>query len=255
MPMIPTGLIPLWAIFILAIALAPLPGQDAAWGQSAFPPLLPTLTTTGTASIEVVPDIVTITAGIETERPKAADAARDNAQAAQAVIAEIKAQGIGASDIRTVSVTLEPVYDEVLDQSGRVTKKTLRGYIARNIVSVRVRVIAKAGALAGQLIDKGASSIDSITFDYSQREAQYDVLRGNAVRDALRKANSYVNGLGLRLGRVLAIEAEPAEPLAAGRAPRMAAPSSQGGAAAPIPVEPGAETLRADVRVTWEIAQ
>jgi uncharacterized protein YggE len=214
-----------------------------------------TLTTTGTASIEVVPDIVTITFGVETERPKAEDAAHDNAKAAQSIIAEIKAQGIEAKDIKTVSVTLEPVYDEVLDPSGRVSKRTLRGYMARNFVSMRVRDTAKASALAGQLIDKGASNIDSITFDYSQREAQYDVLRGSAVRDALRKANSYVNGLGLKLGRVLAIETEPAEPLPAGRAPRMAPPASQAAAPTPLPVEPGMETLRADVRVTWELAQ
>jgi hypothetical protein len=88
---------------------------------------VPSITTNGVASTEVVPDIATISLGVETERPKAADAARDNALAAQAIVGEIKAQGIEARDIKTLSVTLAPVYDGIQDANGYVTKRTLRG--------------------------------------------------------------------------------------------------------------------------------
>jgi uncharacterized protein YggE len=54
-------------------------------------------------------------------------------------------------------------------------------------------------------MDKGANRFEGIEFDYTQKEAKFDALRGDAVRDALRKANSYVNGLGLKLGPVLEI--------------------------------------------------
>ena len=100
---------------------------------------MPSITTNGVASTEVVPDIATISLGVETERPKAADAARDNALAAQAIVGEIKAQGIEARDIKTLSVTLSPVYDEDRDDNGHVTKRTLRGYMAHNSLSVRIR--------------------------------------------------------------------------------------------------------------------
>ena len=53
----------------------------------------------------------------------------------------------------------------------------------------------RAGALASQLMDKGANSLEGIEFDYSQKDAKYDGLRGDAVRDALRKASSYVLSL------------------------------------------------------------
>ncbi|MGC2223853.1 MAG: SIMPL domain-containing protein [Methylocella sp.] len=213
---------------------------------------MPTITTDGVASAEVGPDIATISLGVDTERPNAAAAARDNALAAQAIIGEIKAQGIEAKDIKTLSVTLAPAYDEVTDPNGR-TKRTLRGYVAHNSLSVRVRKIEKAGTLAGQLMDKGATSLDSIAFDYSQKEAKYDALRGDAVRDALRKANSYVDGLGLKLGRVLEIATQPPEPAVAGFAGTL--PRGAPRAAAAIPVEPGVETLRAEVQVTWELAE
>jgi uncharacterized protein YggE len=214
---------------------------------------VPSIATTGVASTDVVPDMATISIGVDTERPNAADAARENARAAQAAVGEIKAQGIEARDIKTLSITLSPVYDETTDANGRVTKRTLRGYAAHNSLSVRIKDVTKAGSLAGQLMDKGANSFEGIEFDFSQKEAKYDSLRGDAVRDALRKANSYVNGLGIKLGRVLEIATEPAGPGSAGMSSRMLGAAPR--AAAAIPVEPGVQTLRTEVQVTWELAQ
>jgi uncharacterized protein len=214
---------------------------------------VPSITTNGAANTEVVPDIATISLGIDTERPNAADAARDNARAVQATIGEIRAQGIEAKDIKTLSVTLAPVYDGDHDANGNVTKRTLRGYIASNSLSVRIKEVAKAGVLAGQLMDKGANRFEGIEFDYTQKEAKYDALRGDAVRDALRKANSYVNGLGLKLGRVLEIATQAPYPVPGGMSPKMLGASKREAAA--VPVEPGSEVLRTEVQVTWEIAQ
>lgn len=241
--------------FIAALALGI--GAPAAHAQQQFYPSLKdsvsSITTTGVASMEVVPDIATISIGVDTERPKAADAARENARAAQAVVGEIKAQGIEAKDIQTLSITLSPVYGETTDANGRV-KRTLRGYLASNSLSVRIKDITKAGALAGQLMDKGANSFEGTAFDFSQKEAKYDGLRGDAVRDALRKANSYVNGVGIKLGRVLEIATQPPETAPVAMSPRVLAAAPRGASAA-IPVEPGAQTLRTEVQVTWELAQ
>lgn len=240
--------------FIAAISLAT--GIHIAHAQQLLPPLkdsVPSITTTGVASTEVVPDIATILIGVDTERPSAADAARENARAAQAVVSEIKAQGIEARDIKTLSITLSPVYDETSDVNGRF-KRTLRGYDARNSLSVRIRDITKAGVVARQLMDKGANSLDGIEFDYSQKEAKYDALHGDAVRDALRKANSYVSALGIKLGRILVIATTPPEPVPVGMSPRMLGAAKSEGSPA-IPVEPGVQTLRTEVQVTWELGQ
>ena len=244
-----------WLVFVAALP-AGIGAQPTMARAQNFVPLkesVPSITTNGIASTEVVPDIATISLAVDTERPNAADAARDNARAAQAIVGEIKAQGIEAKDIKTLSVTLSPVYDEVRDANGNVTKRTLRGYAAHNSVSVRVRDIEKAGVLAGHLLDKGANRFDGIAFDYTQKEAKYDALRGDAVRDALRKANSYVSGLGLKLGRVLEIVTQAPYPVAAGMSPKMLAASNREAAA--VPIEPGSEVLRIEVQVTWELAQ
>ena len=244
--------------WLVVLAVVPLAGVQCAHAQQQmFPTLkdaMPSIMTIGVASTEVVPDIAMISLGVDTERPNAADAARENARAAQVLVSEIKALGIEARDIRTVSISLSPVYDETSGASGR-TKQTLRGYLAHNSLNVRVRDVTKAGVLAGQLLDMGANSLEGIEFDYSQKEAKYDSLRADAIRDALRKANSYVNGLGtnIRLGRVLEIATQPPETTPVGASPRMLGAAARQSAA--VPVEPGVQTLRTEVQVTWELAQ
>ena len=235
--------------------IATLPLAIGAQLTMANAQALSLITTNGVASTEVVPDIAIISLGVDTERPKAAAAARDNALAAQAIVGEIKAQGIEVKDIKTLSVTLSPVYDEVEVQNanGNVAKRTLRGYAAHNSLTVRIREIDMAGVLAGQLMDKGANSFEGIAFDYTQKASKYDALRGDAVRDALRKANSYVNGLGLKLGRVLEIATQVPYP-APGSMPSAGRAMLRHEAAA-VPVEPGSEVLRTEVQVTWELAQ
>ncbi|MFZ0508038.1 MAG: SIMPL domain-containing protein [Methylocella sp.] len=241
-------------IFVAALPLAVGAQLNIAHAQQFLPLIdsVPTITTNGVASTEVIPDIAIISLGVDTERPRAADAARDNARAAQAIVGEMKAQGIEAKDIKTLSVTLSPDYDETQDANGRI-KRTLRGYIAHNSLSARVRETEKAGVLAGQLMDKGANSFEGIAFDYTQKEAKYDALRGDAVRDALRKANSYVNGLGLKLGRVLEIATQAPFPVPGGMSPKMLGAAEHEAAA--VPVESGSEVLRTGVQVTWELAQ
>lgn len=213
---------------------------------------VPSMTVAGFASTEVIPNVATISLGVETERPTASEAASENARAVQAIVADVNAQGIEARDIRTASVTLDPVYDEVRDGAGQVTKRSLRGYVARNDLSVRVRQIAKAGALARQWIEKGANNIGGIAFDYEQKEVKYDALRAEAMRDALRKANSYVSALGLKLGRVLVIAPRP--PSNGAPAPMRMSRMAQREGSLAMPIEPGIQTLQTEVEVTWELA-
>src|SRR5262249_38499814 len=157
---------PLFAAAIFVIQPIAVQAQQT----PALKDSVPIITTNGEASAEVVPDIAVVSLGVDTERPKAADAARENVHAAQAIVNEIKAQGIEAKDIKTVSVMLTPVYDEVRDPNGYVTKRTLRGYSASNSLNVRIKEIGKAGALASQMLDKGANRFDGIAYEYSQKE-------------------------------------------------------------------------------------
>lgn len=241
--------LPYGLVLIACLALA----AGAARAQAASVSGVSHITVTGRAHIEVVPDIAVLSLAVITEKPKAADAESANATAVQALIQDLKAQGIDARDIKTVSLTLAPVYSEQRDLVRQMSNRVLRFYRARNAIAIKVRNLDKASALAGQLIGRGANEFYGVRFGYTHRKEAFDKLRGAAVEDALRQAKAYLVPLGLTLGRVL--EIAPAENPGAGRArmPAFAAMSAANAAPVNIPIEAGTQKLSAQVQVTWEI--
>lgn len=216
---------------------------------------VPSITVMGHARMEIVPNMAVLSLAVVTERPHATDAAADNARAAQDLIENIKTQGIDAKDIQTVSVTLDPIYDEDRDANGHLLKRILRGYQARTGMTVRVHAIDKAGVLARQLIDKGANEFQGIVFDSDEKEAAFAKLRGEAMQDALNKAKAYVAPVELRLARILQIA-----PFDSDRDKLVARYAMDSGglgatpAPASIPIEPGTLILETQVQVTWEVS-
>jgi uncharacterized protein YggE len=210
------------------------------------------ITVPASASIEVAPDTATIRLAVMIERKTSREAASENSRVATKLIEEIRAQQIEARDVRTIAVTVTPVYSEERDPSGRVVKRVLTGYRAVNSLEVRVRDIGKVGPLAQLLIDKGGNILSGIHYSVSDAEEHRDRLRVKAIQEAARRAKLYVDAIGVKLGRVTEIEPERDEgdgPLPAPRA--MQAEAAPGA----IAVEPGVQTLRARVTVTWQIAE
>jgi uncharacterized protein len=233
-----------WLCVVLAAVLAQeVAAQDIVKGD------IPRLRVPASATVEVKPDIAHIMIGVVSERKTAAEAAGENARAAQAVIEQAKALGIAERDIRTLGITLVPIYSDERDPPGR-GRRTLTGYTARNTVELRVRDIDKVGTVARGLIDKGANLLGGVHFTVSDADQRIDALRVTAIKDAAVKAKMYADALGLRLGRVLEIEPEQESP-ERGTMVRAQAADAGGG----IPVEPGMQTLRARVTVTWELVQ
>lgn len=231
-----------------ALAVSVLPARAAALKDT-----VPSITVTGHAKTEIVPDIAILSVAVTTERPRATDAAAENARTAQALIDDIKTQGIDPQDIQTVAVTLDPVYDEHSDANGRASKRTLRGYQARNSLAIRVHDIAKASALARRLIDRGANEFEGISYDSDEKNSALAKLRGEAMQDALNKAKAYVAPVGLHLARILEIAPLDVD---RERIARYAMDGVASGAPTPtsnIPIEPGTLTLETQVQVVWEV--
>src|SRR5215213_10043604 len=124
------------------------------------PRMPPHIAVPSVATAEVTPDIAVLRLGVATERRTAAEAAAANARAAQEVIDEGSALGVEGRDARTLSVTLIPLYSDERDPNGRGGRRILTGYLARNTLQIRVRDVAKAGAIARALVDKGANVLE-----------------------------------------------------------------------------------------------
>ncbi|WP_395664944.1 SIMPL domain-containing protein [Methylocella sp.] len=233
------------------LPLAAAIGLCAGQADAQEPAALPSITVVGEARAEVPPDVAVLSFAVSTEKKTAVDAAEANARATQAVIAEVRAEGVEPRDIRTLGVTLIPLYDDERDPAGRLVRRTARGYEARNEISVRLRQLDRVGALARRWIESGANRFDGVYFDVENKEAALDALRGEAMRDAERKADAYIKGFKVKLGRILSIAPRGAGPRPVAMA--MARADKAGGAGTAIPIEPGVETLSVEVEARWEL--
>ena len=231
------------AAILLIAAAAPASAQDDDERPSVDD--TPHITATGSATATLAPDIARLSLGVTTERPSAAEAARTNAEAAQRIIDAAKAAGVATSDLTTIAVSLFPV-NEMVRQPDGTSKQEMHGFRATYILAVDVRDMAKAGALAQTLIDKGANQFNGLTFRVEHPEAALDKLRASAMRDAKRQAGILADAAGVKLGRLLQVE----PPDCANGSPVNSRVMSM---SAPMPVEAGQQTLRAEIEATYEI--
>ena len=229
-------------------SLAVVPGMAVAQeGRAAD--RIPTIVVDGQASREVVPNLAVVTFGITADRPIAADASAQAARTAAALVDEVKASGIADKDVKTTETSLTPLFEPV-KAGGDATR--LKGFRATDMLQVRVRDLATTGTLVSRLVDKGANAVEGIDFSVDGADTTLDQLRGDATRDARRKAAIYADAAGVKLGRVIEILPEAAGPPLYLQRPKATSILAER-AAPPPPVEAGTQTLEARVRITWEL--
>lgn len=205
----------------------------------------PAIVTTGEGVVKLAPDRVWVSIAAESRARTAREAQKANVEAMSAVLARMKSLGFPPDAIRTTGYDLQPEFDYV---NGR---QTLRGYVARNGVEVRVDDITIAGDVLEAAVGSGATSVGGLRFDLKDRAgAEREALR-KAVADARGRADAAAAGAGVRVDRVIRIEEQrgvPGDP----RPLLMARQSMVAGApetGAP-PLNPGEIEVRAMVRLT-----
>lgn len=203
----------------------------------------PLVVTTGEAVVRVVPDRAFVMLAATGRAASPAAAQRQSAEAMAAVQKKLQAASVPAEAIRTVRYELQPQYDYA---DGR---QMLRGYLATNMIEVRVEPIDRVGPLIDEVVTAGASEVSSIRFDVKEREGlERDALR-RAVADARARAEAAAAGAGLGIEAVLRIEetgasSEPPRPVMMNmRADRATAVES-------TPVSPGEIEIRSRVTLT-----
>jgi uncharacterized protein YggE len=213
--------------------------------QAPVQPNTPVIVTMGEGVVKRAPDRAFVILAAESRAKTAPEAQRVNTDAMTAVLDKIKSLGIAADAIQTTGLSLQPEFDY---QNGR---QTLRGYVARNQVDVRVDALARLGDVLASAVGSGVTNVNSVRFDVKDRDgAESEALRA-AVRDARRRADAAASGAGVRVLQVVRIDEErqppqyPVQPMA-----RMAGVAA---APAPVPVEAGEIEIRARVTMTVSI--
>lgn len=244
----PTARRPRFARPLIPAALAAGLAMAAAGAAAQTPPPLPApgiLRVTGEGQSSVAPDLATVSVGVTTRAPSAAQAMADNNARQARVIEAAKAQGIGPEDLQTQGLSLSPVQDYARENQ----PPTISGYQAQNIVSVRVHDLGKLGGLLDALVGAGATDVQGVVFSREDDASARDAARMQAVADARRRAEVMARAAGVQLGPLVSLS-EGGEQDAPVPVMMMARDAKAGSA----PVEAGRLALGARVEAVWALA-
>lgn len=226
----------------LLVAITLLLGPSAAAAQTA--PEIPVIVTIGQGEVKRAPDRAWVTIKAESRSKDPKEAQRLNAMAMNAVTEKLKGMNLGADAIRTTSYELHPEFDYANN------RQTLRGYVARNAIEVRVDDIARVGDVLGAAVGSGATSIGALRFDLRDRgAAEREALR-LAVQDARTRADAAAAGAGVQIQRVQRIEEQRVFDPGPRPMMREMAMQSMGADAAAPPITPGTIEIRSTVTMT-----
>lgn len=211
------------------------------------PPVQRQISVTGEARAEVAPDRAVITLGVVADDAEAARAMRNVSEDMAAVIARLREAGIASEDMQTQRISVDPVWSDT--RLGNAPgKREITGFVASNTLAVRVRELAALGEILDDVLEAGANEFRGLSFGVSDRAAVLDRIRGDAVRDAVRKARQLAEAAEMTLGPVRTIS----EHGGGNGRPVMALEMARAGA---IPVEAGSLSFDYSVSVVFDLLE
>ena len=125
------------AIVVLTLSLGPQAFAQTPGTSSGIE--APVVVTAGEGIVKRAPDRAWVTIAAESRAKTPAEVQKLNADAMSAVMQKLKGMGLPAEAIRTAAYELRPEFDYANN------RQTLRGYVARNAVEVRVDDLPKLG--------------------------------------------------------------------------------------------------------------
>lgn len=185
------------ALVVLTVGAVGCTGQVTAEnGTTIFSQQNVGIWVTGEGSVTVAPDVANLSLGVEAQAETVAQAQAQAATAMQAVIDELKAQGVADADIKTQYYSIYPIRDYQKDTS------VIIGYRVTNTVTVKVRDVENTGTIIDAVAAAAGDSIriNSIYFTVDDSSAYLEQARVDAMADAEAKAQQLADLAGVSLG-------------------------------------------------------
>jgi hypothetical protein len=220
-----------------AVAFAGVGRPDTARGSA---PDTRSVTVSGTASVQAVPNQAGFSAGVSSNAATAQAALAANATKAAQIIAALRSAGVAKGDLQTQDVSVSPRWNEHGEQDG---------FTAHSSLQVHVQDVRAAGRLIDAAVTAGASETSGPSFERGDRDALYRSALKEAFADARLKAATLAGEAGASLGRVLRIEEGPSMPQ-----PEPMPLDMRAAAEMTTPVEPGKQQVQATVTVTFTLS-
>jgi uncharacterized protein YggE len=204
----------------------------------------------GDGKSKATPDVVLLSLGIQAESKTVARAQQDAAQAMDAVMKALKANGVADKDIQTQSFSIYPVRKWIEDEQ----REIITGYQVTNVVIAKIRQVDKAGPVIDAVAEAGGNltRIDNIGFSIDDPTSYYNEARAKAIDDAMTTAKQMASSAGVKLGKLIYMsESTPYVPSVAIRDYAMKAEA----AAPTTPISPGELEIQVTVQMVYEIRE
>jgi len=201
---------------------------------------------TGQGKVSAVPDIATLTLGIEAQEESVAKAQTKAAEAMNQVIAVLTTNGVAEKDIQTQYFNIRQVtrWDREKEQ------EVVIGYRVTNRVTVKIRDIDNIGPIIDAVAEAGGdlTRIDGIGFSVDDPSAYYEEARKEAMVEAKARAEQLAELAGVTLGKPTYIsEGMQVPPIA------RSVVVVEKAVGAPTPISPGEVEISLIVQVTYAI--
>jgi uncharacterized protein YggE len=234
----------------LSLLLATAAGGVSAHAEDGRHPREAVITVSGNGEAHAAPDTAVITLAVTKQEKTARESLDANNKAMTSVLDALNADGIEPRDLQTSGFSIQPVYNYPQNSDGSQSPPELVGYQTTNSLTIRLRDLAKAGAVIDKSVTLGINQGGDIRFINDDTKPILATARGEAVKDAMEKAKQLADAAGIGLGRILEINESMSSPLPV---PMEMARMAKADAPASVPMAPGENTYNVSVNVTFEI--
>jgi uncharacterized protein YggE len=218
-----------------------------------------TISVNGDGEVQVTPNLGQFSFSVTASAKTAQEAQASSTARMNDIFALLKNQGVEDKDVKTSDYTLTPKFtyeQNALPCDGwncPPPKQIPDGFEVSQLVTVKVRDIAKSGALLAGIGEKGATGISSLSFVLDDDKLSKADARDKAVADAKDKAQKIAQQFGMKLGRMTSYYENQVytDPSYAGGYGMELAKAD----AAPVPLSPGEQKITASVSVTYELVK
>jgi uncharacterized protein YggE len=216
-----------------------------------------TLTVSAEGKATGIPDVAQVTFSVTTEGKDAATAQGDTIKKMDDITTYLLDKGVEKKDIQTTGYNVYP--RETYNCTNRMVpcNPTIIGYTVSQQVTVKIREVAKAGEILGEVVTKGATNVSGPTFVIDDASELEDEARAEAIDKAKERARTIARQSGIKLGKLIGVSDD-------GSGPMPYAMDGRGGAemdmmvknqAAPaMPnIQPGSQEVFKTVTLTYSI--
>ena len=167
----------------------------------------PVLTVSGSGSVEVAPDELSVSFAVVSEEDTVDAAMADNSSRMDRVLSALRKEGLTDDQIATSGFSIHPRYNHHSQRNGKPPE--IIGYTVNNSVVVRTAELESAGDLIEVGVDAGANRVSGLRFGLQNPQDHRAKAIAQATANARADAEALAIAAGVRLVSVREISLMP----------------------------------------------